>query len=187
MYRRLAILALAIPFVLLVSTTRVEAQLLDGMWVKLTINAAGVSYDEATNTIGKRIAFKGTCYMLITWNAADMKHEGRVVCQWADGFWYETSLFVFDELSNGDFWGWDQWGVFYNGTDHYIWGWVHLFVKPVLKKGILKKIQLTSLGRVTDGNIFGTSTWGPYGPYSVKGAVVPESKVPPEVVALLNP
>ena len=185
MRQKLAVSALAILLVTLVSTTGAEAQLMDGTWVKLTINSAGMSYNNATNKLGRKIVFKGTCYMRIVWNVTTLKHEGRVACIWADGLWYDTStLFVFDALANGDFWGWEQWGRFFNRNAHDIWGWVHLFISPVVKKGVLRQIQVTSLGRITDGNIVGTDTWGPYAPYSVKGTAVPESKVPPAVLAM---
>jgi hypothetical protein len=179
MRQKLIVSALVIVFVSLVTATDTEAQLLDKTWVRLTMNASGVSYNNATNRLGKRIAFKGTCYMRIVWNGTNMKHEGRVACLWIDGLWYDAeTLFVFDGLANGDFWGWEQWGYFHNAKAHEVWGWVHLFVSPVIKKGVLKQIRVSGVGRITDGNIAGTETWGPYGPYSVKGVAVPESKVP---------
>jgi hypothetical protein len=182
---RLTFVAFVILFVSLVGATDTEAQLLDKTWVRLTVNSSGVSFNNVTNTLGRRIAFKGTCFMRVVWNAAQSYHEGRVACMWVDGLWYDTeSLFVFDELGNGDFWGWEQWGRFFNLKAHDIWGWVHLFVSPVVKKGALQQIQVTGVGRVTDGNVVGTAIWGPYGPYSIKGSAVPPSKVPPAVRAL---
>jgi hypothetical protein len=185
MRQRLAMSALAVLFVTLVATAGAEAQLLHGKWVKLTVNSAGVGLNNATNKLGGRIVFKGTCYMRIVWNATTSKHEGRVACIWSDGNWYDTeNLFVFDALANGNFWGWEQWGNFFNRNAHQIWGWVHVFISPVVKKGVLTQIQVTSQGRVTDGNIVGTEIWGPYAPYSIRGAAIPESKVPPAVRAL---
>jgi hypothetical protein len=186
MRQKLVVNALAVLFVTLVATSGAEAQLLNGKWVKLTVNSAGRSFNNATNKLGGKIVFKGTCYMRIVWNVTTLKHEGRVACIWADGNWYDTqTLFVFDALANGDFWGWEQWGRFFNRDAHDIWGWIHIFISPVVKKGVLTQIQVTSLGRITDGNIVGTDTWGPYAPYNIKGTAVPESQVPPAVRALL--
>ena len=91
---------------------------------------------------------------------------------------------VFGALANGQFWGWAQWGYFFNQKAHDIWGFFHLFLKPVVKNGVLKQINVTGEGLVEDGELGGTGIWGPYAPYKIKGMAVAESKVPPGAVAL---
>lgn len=186
--RLLAVGALASLFVTVVSTSGAEAQVLDGIWVKLTVQTSGVSWDQSTNAFGKKIAFSGTCYMKIVWNPVTSLHEGRVACLWVDGLWYSAMgsnpPHVFDALADGDFWGFAQWGYFFNVKAHDFWGFFHLFLKPVVKNGVLKQINVTGEGLVEDGELGTTGFWGPYAPYKIKGIAVAESKVPAEVVAL---
>jgi hypothetical protein len=176
--------ALAVLFLVTVSTTGVEAQPLDGMWIKLnaTANGPSVIWDGVSGfSLGKNVAFKANCYMKIEWDGTP--YIGRIACPWSDGHWYDGGTLYFDEnLVDGNFWSSFDFPGFWNNKGSYVYPYGQFFLVPVFKNSVLTQVKLSGKGATSWGYVGGSgNTFGPLGSYNVVGNLVKETAVPQQV------
>jgi hypothetical protein len=180
-------LALAFVFA---STVSASGPLLDGKWIKLNVKGFGYNIDAADMTKRSKGVFLGSCYMLVKYDYVNTHYTGRIACEASPNVWQETGSISFsitlpDEAVGGGYAGGavrpDGYVTIRNKQGHFIGGYGTHFLLPVIRKGVLKNVLMSSWGEVISGSMNPSSVF--YGGYQIKGRGVPT--VPSVVIAAL--
>ena len=64
---------------------------LDGTWLSLRVKGSGIEVDDADDSVRRKGAFRGKCYMLVEYDAALNVYTGDTACEIAKNVWTETT------------------------------------------------------------------------------------------------
>lgn len=148
-------------------------------WLKLKVQTKGYEL-SGTTLLGKAKA-KGTCYSYLEWDESDPA-GGTFFCETTPGVWVG--------VGGAGVMAWDDGNQILSGSCglttatgtvagpcFLTWRWKDE------ADGALKSAKVRTVGCYLAGTLDGASTF--YGDCKLSGSNVPESKVPPEVLALI--
>lgn len=148
-------------------------------WLKIKVQTKGLEF-TGTTLLGKAKA-KGTCYWYLQWDEFDPA-GGTYYCETTPGVWVG--------MGGGSVTAWDTTNQLLSGscgltTATGSLGGAGFFSSSwkVETDGALKSAKVRTVSGYLTGTLDGASTY--YGDCKISGSSVSESKVPPEVLALV--
>lgn len=163
-------------------------QSLDGMWLKLKVRANGINVDNDDDSVRSKGAFRGSCYMLIAYDARSNAYTGDTACEIARGVWSQTSGGPsFTRFSDDGGYALDENAHYTNRQGQAIEGpGSHLLTPVYNRKGEAVKAKLQSYGELNSNSSLEPGVTHFVGGYTVEGSSLPSKRVPSDVLALLD-
>lgn len=161
---------------------------IDGTWLKLTVKGRGINVDNADDSVRRKGAFRGKCYMLVEYDADLDVYTGDTACEIATAVWSETSGGpTFTRFSDEGGYAVNSYVYYTNRRGHAVEGnGTHLLTPIYNRRGVLTKVRLSSYGEVNENSSLDPGTSHFMGGYTVVGVSVVESKVPAGAVSALS-
>jgi uncharacterized protein YkwD len=158
------------------------------MWLKLKVRANGINVDNRDDSERSKGVFRGSCYMLIEYDARSNAYTGHTACETAPGVWSQTSDEPsFTRFSDDGGYAFDENAHYTNRKGHAIEGpGTHLLTPVYNGKGEVVKAKLQSYGELNGDSSLEPGVTHLVGGYTVVGSSLPSKRVPSAVVALLD-
>jgi len=193
---RLAVLSLVVV-ALAASAPRAQAQVQDNIaqcvWLKVKAKAAGLEVLAGDAGLGPKRGPAATCYMQLVYSGGGThgSYSAPFICQSDFETWETTGMlgegFTGKKLADGNVVSLDNYVTFSNAAGDSIEGFssARLVISTDKTGTVFKKAALTSTsGELSESALFNDTPAPIWGSFSFKGSSLPETKVPPEVLAV---